>query len=121
VAYPLYDISALPLLADPKGKYQLLDSAVQPSYQIQAEMLLGLDSPAETGDEAEQITYAIGLQILFLLEQGVTPEVLKSANQSSPGVATTYRDRWLDPRAAGIVRRVLEVEQVRFEPPAFGV
>lgn len=123
MAYPLYDLSGHPLLADPKNKYNnLKGDPERAAQQSLAEILLGLEEPIATdAGEVEQIGYAIALQILFQMEQGATPMVDKSNNLQHPGNATVYRDRWLDPRAADIIRRVTGIEPVRFSAPSFGV
>lgn len=122
MASPIYDLTDQPLLADPKNKYNNLESEPQRvAQQTVAEILLGVEEPALADDDAARMTYAIALQILFQLEQGLTPEIVRSQNLQHPGNATTYRDRYLHPGAARIVQQVLGIEQVAFQPPLFGV
>jgi hypothetical protein len=109
---------ANPLLAD---KFVKLAPEKQTAEQITAEMLLDLRAPVYTGDDAEELKYAIVLQINFRLEHGVTPSVQRSAGDTNRGVTTTYRDRWIDPQAAAIVARVTGVQQVRNQPVTAGV
>lgn len=93
----------------------------QTALQVSAEMILGLRAPVYTGDDAQELAYAIVLQLNFMLEHGITPSVVKSSGDTNRGVTTTYRDRWIDPNAAVIVSRVTGVQQVRFTPSLAGV
>jgi hypothetical protein len=101
--------------------FQKLSMAAQTAEQVRAEMLLGLTAPLYTGDDADELRYAIVLQINYQLERGATPNVLKAAADGNRGTTTTYRDRWVDPAAAAIVERVTGVRQVRFAPSMAGV
>ncbi len=118
----VYDVESHPLLGDPKGKFQSLEDPEEQQAIVQiAEALLRINQ--ETQDDGEDATMknAVALQVNFLLDQGMTPQFALQTNQSQPGLSTTFRSRWLDPRAAALVSRVLGIEQVRFTPPMFGV
>lgn len=115
---PLYDITAHPLLG---GKYTGLKTPEEKeATQILAELLLDLRGPAYTGDDAEELAYAVVRQINFQLEHGITPDIMKSVSQSTPGTTTAYRDRFKDPGAAAIVARVTKVATVGFSPMPYG-
>lgn len=92
-------------------------SALQLAHHLAAELALDLRAPAYTGDDAAELSFAVALQILFMLEHGITPSVVKSVSQGSPGATRNYRDRWVDPTAALIVSRVTGVVQTAYAPP----
>lgn len=114
---PLYDVAGHPLLG---AKFTALGEERQESEQILAELLLNLTKPVYTGDDAEELGYAIVRQINFQLEAGITPEVMKSVSKTVPGNVETFRDRYLEPGAAAIVARVTKVATVGFSPMARG-
>lgn len=114
---PLYDITDHALLG---GKYLKSEPPEQVAVQIMAELLLNLRIPVYTGTDAEELGYAIVRQINFILEHGVTPDIMKSVNQQQPGTTVTYRDRYLDPGAAAIVARVTRTATVGFSPMTRG-
>jgi hypothetical protein len=116
---PLYDITGHPLLSDKYNKLKDDDEKTAQNYV--AELLLNLREPVYTGDDADELGHAIVRQINFQMEQGITPEVLRSVSNAHPGNTTQYRDRWVEPGAWAIVARVTGVQQVRFVPPGFGV
>lgn len=92
------------------------------AMHLDAEMLLDLRAPAYTGADAEELSFAVVHQVLFMLEHGITPSLVKATSQGGPSAATkTYRDRWIDPQAAAIVARVTGRRAVRFEPFMAGV
>jgi len=95
-------------------------TALQTAYQVSAELALDLRA-GYTGSDAMELAYAIVLQLLFMLEHGLTPSIVKSVSQSNPGANKVYRDRWIDPTAAAIVARVTGRQQVRFAPFMAGV
>jgi hypothetical protein len=95
-------------------------TALQTAYQVNAELALDLRA-GYTGNDAMELAYAIVLQILFVLEHGITPSIVKSVSQANPGANKVYRDRWIDPTAAAIVARVTGRQQVRFAPFMAGV
>lgn len=96
-------------------------TALQLAYHIDAELALDLKAPVYTGDDALELGFAVVHQILFMLEHGITPSVVRSVTQGSPGATKTFRDRWVDPTAAAIVQRVTGAEPVRFAPFMAGV
>ena len=96
-------------------------TAQQTALHLSAELMLDLTAPAYTGDDADMLGFAVVRQINFMLEHGIAPSVLRSAADTSRGLTTTYRDRWIDPDAAAIVARVTGRRQVRFEPAMAGV
>lgn len=115
---PLYDITGHPLLS---SKFNALASDDQKNaHIINAQLLLQLRAPAYAGDEADQLGYAIVRQVNFQLEQGITPEFMKSVSKGVPGNVETYRDRYVEPGAWAIVSHVTKVEQVRFSVPGRG-
>ncbi len=109
-----------PLLS---GKWEGLgDEDQRRSHQELAERLLGLSQPIYTDlDIVGTLHIAIVLQVNFLLEQNLEPELLKSQSNQHPGNMTAYRDRYLSPKAAALVDTVTGRRQVRFEPPTRGV
>lgn len=114
-----YPIEGHPLLS---GKYTgLKTQGEKDSNYHMAEMLLGLVPPPYTGEKAERLVYAIVLQVNFQLEHGLTPEIVKSVSNTHPGMATTYRDRYVSPVAWDIVRFVTGRTTVGFTPPGIGV
>lgn len=120
---PLYpDTDTLPLLADANGRYRKLKTPEERADQlVLAELLLGLHAPVYTDTDADQLMYAIALQVGFQMEQGViTAQILRSQSNTHPGNTTTYRDRYLHPGAAAIVSRVTKVATVGFTPMTMG-
>lgn len=122
---PLYpETDGLPILSDASSRYRKLKTDPERVDQlVLAEMLLGLVTPAYTGAKADQIRYAVALQVNFQLDQGqITAQEMKSVSTGAPGVSTTaYRDRYLHPGAAAIVARVTETAVVGFSPTPRGV
>lgn len=106
-----------PLLSE---RWNGLTAARQTSEQIRAEMALGLTAGYD-GSDAEELAYAIVLQINFQLARGETPDIQKSVANAKTGLNDTYRDRYVDPEAAAIVARVTGAAQVRFTPMTAGV
>lgn len=109
------------LLGGPTDKWAKLPSdAVRTAMQLDAEMILELDAAENvyTGTDADKLAYAVVHQLLFMLEHGLTPSLVKSSSQGGPSPMTkVYRDRWIDPTAASIVARVTGRRAVRYEPP----
>lgn len=104
---------ANPLLSD---KFTKLAAAKQTAEQIAAELLLDLRAPVYTGDEAEELKYAIVLQLNYQLERPDAVEFMKADGNVVPGssgVSRQYRDRIVSPQARAIVERVTGVRQVR--------
>lgn len=123
---PLYpETDTLPLLAETSGRYRKLKTDEERTDQIVlAELLLDLKEPALTGRPADELMYAIALQINFQLEQGfLSAQITQNLSTGTGGntATTTYRDRHLHPGAAAIVRRVTGRQGVRFESPMRGV
>lgn len=119
----VYDVSSNPFLNNEKGKFQSLeDPDERESYCLVAEALLRVGENAVT-EPTKLVTMqnAISLQVNFLLDQGMAPHIAAQTSQSSPGVTSTFRNRWLDPRAAALAANALGIEAVRFQPPMFGV
>jgi hypothetical protein len=115
---PLYDITGHPLLS---SKFSALASDdLKNAHILQAQLLLQLREPVYTGDEAEQLGYALVRQVNFQLEKGITPEFMKSVSKGVPGNVETFRDRYVDSGAWAIVSHVTKVEQVRFSVPGRG-
>jgi hypothetical protein len=106
-----------PLLS---GKWPA-DAGEQAAQNALAEQLLDLRAPAYTGDAADELTTAVVLQINFQLQHGIEPHVIRTANQSNPGVSTTYRDRYVNPEALAVVCRVTGRRYVGFTVPGAGV
>lgn len=107
---------ANPLLAD---KFAKLSPDKQTAEQITAELLLDLRAPVYTGDDAEELKYAIVLQINYQLERPDAIEFMKADGNAVPGssgVSRQYRDRIVSPQARAIVERVTGVRQVRLVP-----
>ncbi len=96
-------------------------AALQLAYQLDAELALDLRAPVYTGDDALELSFAVVHQIAFMIEHGITASNVKSISQGSPGASKVFRDRWVDPTAAAIVRRVTGAEPVRFDAPWAGV
>lgn len=118
--YPTVD--ALPLLADVGSRYRKLKTNAERTDQVVlAELLLGLRPPAYAGRAADEIMYGIALQVMFQMEQGVTPDIMKSLSNSHPGNTTTYRDRYLSPDAAVLVARATGTKYTGFTIPPSGV
>jgi hypothetical protein len=118
----LYDVTAHPLLAAPDSKFQKLKTdAEREAQNLLAELLLDLRAPAYTDDAATELGYAVALQVAFQLEQGYTPEIVRSQSRSTPGDGTSYRDRYLHPGAAAIVSRVTGATPVGFTATLRGV
>jgi hypothetical protein len=117
---PLYpDTDALPLLADSNGRYRKLKTNEERADQlVLAELLLNLTEPVFTDRDADQIMYAIALQVTFQMEQGVlTAQMMKSVSTATgAGSTTSYRDRYLHPGAAAIIARVCGRATVGFSP-----
>ncbi len=112
---------ANPLLSD---KFAGLDPDKQTAEQILAEMLLGLRAPVYLGDDAEELKYAIILQINYQLQRDLAAEFKTSDGNVVPGtsgVTRQYRDRYVDSRARAIVERVTGVQRVRLSPAGVGV
>jgi hypothetical protein len=100
----------------------LPDDDQRNAQQEIAELLLGLSSPFPTDPElVEAVKLAVVLQINYQLQQGTEPETVKSMTQNHPGIMTSYRDRYLSPRAAAIVASLMHVKAVRWEVPTRGV
>jgi hypothetical protein len=115
----LYEIDTHPLLTD---KWRGLPSDdTRDAQHILAELLLDLRPPAYTGVSAEELSYAVASQVIFQLEHGITPEVIRSVSNAHPGNTTTYRDRYVSPVAWAIVRRVTGMTTVGMTPPGIGV
>lgn len=107
-----------PLLS---GKWPA-DAAKQAAQAQLAEQLLDLRAPAYVNaDAVEDLTTAVVLQINFQLQHELEPHVIRTANQSNPGVSTTYRDRYVNPEAMAIVCRTTGRRYVGFTPPGAGV
>lgn len=121
---PLYpETDTLPMLADVSSRYRKLKTNAERADQlVLAEMLLGLVSPVYTGASADQLRYAIALQVNFQMDQGqITAQQMRSVSTGAPGVSTTtYRDRYLHPGAAAIVIRVTQTAVVGFSPMPLG-
>ena len=116
---PLYPVADHPLLS---ARYKALGTQPEKdAHAVLAELLLGLHPPALVDDQAETLTYAVVKQINFLLQQGVEPSILETSNQSTPGIATSYRDRYVDPGALAIADQVLKRARVGFTVPGPGV
>lgn len=119
--------SAEPLLGERWSKLGGKDlsseerTALQRAYHIAAELALNLRAPLYTGDDALEIGFYVVRQIIFMIEHGITPSIVKSVAQGNPSATKTFRDRWLDPDAAAGVARVTGDETVRFAPFAAGV
>jgi hypothetical protein len=109
--YALTDVTSL-LSSGFTGK----SAPDQATYQVLAEMQLGLLPPAYSGDDAKRLAYAVALQINYQLERGVTPESVRSSGNSQAGNTTAYRDRTVHSGARRIVEQVTGVKQVRYEP-----
>jgi hypothetical protein len=113
----LYDITGVPI----GDKFTKLGSPEEKeAQQIMAEFILNLSAPQYTGPDATSITFAIARQIDFQMEQGITPEVMKSIGNAKAGLNTSYRDRYLDPVAWRIIEAVTKVATVGFSPPGRG-
>jgi hypothetical protein len=98
------------------------DADKQEEQNALAEQLLDLRGPAYTDANAvEELTRAVVLQINFQLQHGIEPHVIRTANQSNPGVSTTYRDRYVNPEAMALVCRVTGRRYVGFTVPGAGV
>lgn len=110
--------SGNPLLSE---RFVRLSAVQQTAEQIRAEMALGLRAPVATGTDAEELAFAVVLQINFQLARGETPEIMRTTTNPKTGVNETYRDRIVDPEAAAIVARVTGVQQVRYTPVTAGV
>lgn len=91
----------------------------QVALNIDAELVLDLTA-GYTGDDAEQLKVAVAHQMNLLKELDVNALRLKSVSPANPGPTRTFRDRWVDPRAAVIVARVTGRKAVRYEPLAIG-
>jgi hypothetical protein len=90
--------------------------------KLLAEQLLGLKGPAYAdADKVEDIITALVLQINFQLQHGIEPHVVRSANQSNPGNATNYRDRYVNPEAMATLARATGRTYVAFQPFGGGV
>lgn len=112
----LYPVADHPLLS---GKYKALapDPDQQEVYAELAETLLRLRAPAYTVPaDVAKLTSAVVLQINFLLQQETTPKILATMSNATPGTATTYRDRLVDPAAWQIVCQVTGRRDVGFRP-----
>jgi hypothetical protein len=116
---PLYDVTGHPLLSEQFNKLKTAEEKT--AQMIMAHLLLNLRAPAFSGDEAEELGYAIVRQVNYQIQRGISPEVMKSISNTQPGITTTYRDRYLDPGAWAIVARVTGVATVGFSPTAPGV
>lgn len=118
----LYDVTLSGILAAPDSRFQKLKTDDERVAQNElAELLLNLRRPAYTGVDADELTYAVALQVAFQLEQGYTPEIVKSQTRSHPGDTTGYRDRYIHAGAAAIVARVTRTATVGFSPTPRGV
>lgn len=120
---PIYPgVDALPVLSDVTSAYRKLKTNGERTDQIViAELLLGLRPPAYAGRPGSEIEYAVALQVQFQMQQGVTPEIMKSVSQAHPGNTTTYRDRYLSPEAAALVARATNTAWTGFTVPPGGV
>lgn len=117
----LYDVTGHPLLAAPGNKFNALATPEEKIAQNElAEAFLGLVSPAYVGDDAEKLTFAVALQVLFQMDQGLTPHIMKSEVQNRPGVTTTFKERFIHPGAAELVARVTRTSHHLFSAPTFG-
>lgn len=118
----LYDVTTNGLLADPTGRFQKLKTDDERTAQnALAELLLNLRPPAYVDGNADDLAYAVALQVAFQLEQGYTPEIVKSQTRTHPGDTTGYRDRYVHAGAAAIVARVTRTATVGFSPTPRGV
>lgn len=99
------------------------DPEAEVNLQSVAERLLGLAPPAYVGPQhtLDAIADAIVLQINYMMERGIDPSVTKSISDSTPGVMTTYRDRWVDPNALEMIRQVTKVVYVGMTAPGRGI
>jgi hypothetical protein len=116
---PLYDVTGHPLLGEDFAKLKSDDARA--AQNAVAELLLGLVAPAYTdATVVDQLKLAVARQINFQLQQGMTASVMRTMNQTRPGVANSYRDRYADAGALAIVAAVTDVAAVRFEPMGRG-
>lgn len=90
------------------------------ALNVSAELVLDLTA-GYTGVDAEQLAIAVAFQMNLMQELDVNAMRLKSVSPASPGPTRTFRDRWVDPRAAVIVAKVTGRKAVRFEPMEAGV
>jgi hypothetical protein len=102
-------------------KFTAKDEAEQVAVNLVAEQLLDLRAPAYTGDAAEELAFAVVLQINYWLARSDEPLVKKAIAQGGTAISTTFRDRWVNPDAAAIVARVTGRQPVRFTVPPAGV
>ena len=110
--------AASALLSD---KYTKKSPAEQLALHLVAEQLLDLRAPALTGNDGEELAFAVVLQVNYLLQRGDEPLVKESIANGNPSLSTTFRDRYVNPDAAAIVTRVTGRQQVRFTVPLAGV
>lgn len=121
---PLYPgANALPVLSDAASAYRKLKTDAERTDQIViAELLLGLRPPAYViARTVAELEYAVAIQVIFQMQQGVSPEITKSISQAHPGNTTTYRDRYLSPDAAALVARATNTKWTGFTIPPAGV
>jgi hypothetical protein len=90
------------------AKGQALSPDALSAEVVLAETILGVHSagPNAGTDEADEVTLAIVLQINFQLAQGIDPQIVESIN-TRDGTTQKFRDRYVDPKAAAIVERIL--------------
>lgn len=118
----LYDVTNVPLLTASGSRFLALKTDAERVAQNEiAEQLLGLRPPAYVGTDADNLTYAVAIQVAFQLEQGYSPQIEKSISRAHPGDVTTFRDRYIDARAAAIVAAVTRTATVGFSPTPRGV
>jgi len=86
---------------------------------LRAEMLLGLTVPVYEDTDAEELAFAVILQINYQVAHRNKVPDMKAV--SSERGTESFRDRSVDPDAAMIVERVTGRRSVRYEPAGFGV
>jgi hypothetical protein len=101
-------VAAHPILS---GKATALRDSNPLAFDAQvlmATLLLGFPEKLPTKEETvEAMLLAAALQVNFQIEQGLDPLILEASSSGHTRNSATYRDRYLDPRAASIVRGVL--------------
>ena len=88
---------------------------------VLAERVLGLKGPAYTGADKDSLILAVAIQMNFQVEQGLSPDIHKTVNNTQPGMMTAYRNRQVSPDAWRIVSATTGVQTIGFSPPGIGV
>lgn len=103
----IYDVTDHPLLI-PKVKELTTSDPEQFAAQVEvAEVLLALPATVPADPAGAQLHLAVAMQVNFQIQQGIDPLFIESSASSHSRNSVSYRDRFIDPRAAQIVATII--------------